>query len=122
MGSHPLNLGVRFLLEVSALVAIGYWGWSLHDGLLRLPMTLGFPTLAAALWATLTVPRDPSRSGKAPAAIPGFARLLLEWGLFVAVIWGLAHAGAPVPAWILAAVTSLHYALSYDRLRWLLTQ
>jgi hypothetical protein len=26
MSSHPLNLTLRFLLEIGALVAIGYWG------------------------------------------------------------------------------------------------
>ena len=35
MASHPLNLAVRFLLEIAALVAIGYWGFSQHSGIWR---------------------------------------------------------------------------------------
>jgi hypothetical protein len=32
MGSHPLNLAVRFALELSALAALGVWGWRQGDG------------------------------------------------------------------------------------------
>ncbi len=28
MAFNPLNLALRFLLEVAALVAMGYWGWN----------------------------------------------------------------------------------------------
>ena len=31
MGSHPINLTIRFLLELSALAAIGIWGWNQSD-------------------------------------------------------------------------------------------
>ena len=43
MGSHPLNLALRFLLEIAALVAIGYWGFSQHAGIWRFVMGLGGP-------------------------------------------------------------------------------
>jgi hypothetical protein len=29
------NDGLRFFLELSALAAVAYWGWSEHDGVLR---------------------------------------------------------------------------------------
>lgn len=32
MSQHPLNLALRFLLEIAASVAIGYWGWHQAEG------------------------------------------------------------------------------------------
>lgn len=122
MGSHPINLAVRFLLEIAALVAIGYWGWSQHEGLLRFVLAVGGPLIAAILWGTLTVPGDPSRSGKAPVPVPGLVRLVLELALFAFAAWALYDAGQPTLALILAAIVIIHYALSYDRISWLLRQ
>ena len=69
MGSHPINLALRFLLELSALFAMGVWGWRYSEGWLRFVLALSIPIIAAVLWGTFAVPDDPSRSGGAP--IPG---------------------------------------------------
>ncbi len=122
MGSHPLNLAVRFILEIAALVAIGYWGWTQHDGFVRYLLAIGGPILAAILWGTFAVPDDPSRSGKAPVPVPGIVRLALELALFAFAAWALYDAGNSLLALILAAVVVVHYALSYDRIAWLLRQ
>ncbi len=122
MGSHPINLALRFLLEMAGLVAIGYWGWSQHDGLLRFALAIGGPLLAAILWATFAVPDDPSRSGKAPVPVPGIVRLVLELAFFAFASWALYDAGNPVLSLGLAIVVVIHYALSYDRIAWLLRQ
>ena len=39
MSAHPINLALRFILELAALYALGYWGWTQHDGLVdwRMP-------------------------------------------------------------------------------------
>ena len=68
MGSHPVNLALRFLMELSALMAMAYWGWQQSDSALRIVFALGVPIVAAAVWGTLAVPGDPSRSGSAPPA------------------------------------------------------
>ena len=122
MGSHPLNLALRFLLEMVALVAIGYWGFSQHSGIWRWMLGIGFPVVAAAAWATFAVPADPSRSGEAPVPVPGVLRLALELALFGFAAWALYDAGNPALALILVAVTAVHYGLSYDRIAWLLRQ
>ena len=122
MGSHPLNLAIRFLLEIAALVAIGYWGFSQHTGIWRFVIGLGGPLLAAVLWGTFAVPDDPSRSGRAPVAVPGVLRLVLELALFGFAAWALYDAGSPLLALILAILTVTHYALSYDRVAWLIRQ
>lgn len=120
MGSHPLNLGIRFLLEIAALVAIGYWGFSQHTGILRFLLGIGLPVIPAAIWGIFAVPDDPSRSGKAPVPVPGAMRLILELALFAFAAWALYDAGSTLLAAILAGITIFHYALSYDRIAWLL--
>jgi hypothetical protein len=119
MGSHPLNLALRFLLEVAALVAIGYWGFDQYDGIWRFVVGIGGPVIAALIWGTFAVPEDPSRSGRAPVPIPGVLRLVLELSLFGFAVWALNDAGSPILALILASITIVHYALSYDRVAWL---
>ena len=94
MSQNPINLAVRFLLEIAALVAIGYWGWAQHAGILRYALVIGLPLLAAFLWGTLRVPEDASANGKAPVPVPGALRLLLELAFFGFATWGLFDAGA----------------------------
>jgi hypothetical protein len=122
VGSHPVNLAIRFLLEIAALVAIGYWGWSQHDGNLRYLLAIGGPIPAAVLWSTFAVPDDPSRSGKTPVPVPGVIRLVLELAIFAFATWALYEAGNSLLALILAAAVVVHYALSTDRIAWLLKQ
>lgn len=122
MSQHPLNLGLRFLLEVTASVAIGYWGWHQAEGPLRYAPAILLPLTAAALWGTFRVPGDASASGDAPVAVPGIVRLGFELALFAFAVWGLASEGLPTLALLLAVTALLHYVLSYDRILWLLQQ
>ncbi|MCP4419513.1 MAG: YrdB family protein [Chloroflexi bacterium] len=122
MGSHPINLAVRFLLEIAGLIAIGYWGWHQGEGGLSIIFAIGLPVIAAGLWGTFAVPEDPSRSGKAPVPIPGILRLALETAFFGFATWTLYQVGAPLLGLILVIVVLLHYAFSYDRLLWLAKQ
>jgi hypothetical protein len=122
MGFHPLNLGLRFLLELAALFAIGLWGKSLNSGFLGYIWMIVFPLLAATAWGTFRTPEDRSASRRAPVAVPGWLRLLLEIGFFAWAAWGLNQAGHPTPAAILAGIVLFHYIISYDRIGWLLRQ
>jgi hypothetical protein len=122
MGFHPLNLGLRFLLELAALFAIGIWGKSLNDGLLGYVWMVVFPILGAVAWGTFRTPDDRSASGDAPVAVPGWIRLLLEWFIFVWAVWGLLETGNWTSAYLLAGITVFHYLISYDRVTWLFNQ
>jgi len=122
MGSHPVNLIIRFLLELSALVAMGVWGWKLSEGWPRWVLAIGIPIVAAALWGTFAVPNDPSRSGAAPVPIPGFLRLILELGFFAFAAWALYDLGYLKLSWAMSIVVVLHYVISYDRILWLFSQ
>jgi hypothetical protein len=120
MAKNPLNLLIRFLLEMLALVLLGYWGWSQAGGWLRYLLAIGIPLGAAVLWGTFNVPDDPSRSGRAPVRVPGWLRLFLELAFFAFAAWGLYDAGSELFALIFAAIVLVHYAISYDRILWLL--
>jgi hypothetical protein len=120
MGSHPVNLGLRFILELFALGAMGYWGWTQHEGLARWLWTLGLPIVAAVLWGTFAVPEDPSRSGQAPVSTPGILRLLLELAIFGGGVVALYASQRGAIGLVFGIVVLLHYALSYDRILWLL--
>lgn len=119
LSNHPLNLTLRVLLELAMLVALGYWGWSQHEGILRALLTIGLPLIAATLWGVFRVNGDPK---DAPVAIPGVLRLLLEWGLFAAAVILLAAAGAATAALIFGVLVMIHYALSYEHVRWKMAQ
>lgn len=122
MANNPLNLAARFLLEVAALVALGYWGFSQFGGVLQWLIGLGLPLLAMIAWGTLRVPGDSSNNGQAPVEVPGLVRLALEalmFGLAVGLLFAADQAGWAIG---LAAALVIHYALSYDRVAWLLTQ
>ena len=120
MGSNPLNLVLRFILEIAALFALGYWGWSQHEGIWRFVWSIGLVILAAVIWGTFAVPDDPSRSGSAPLPVPGVVRLVIELVLFAAGTWAFIASGQPMWGAALGLFTVIHYVLSYDRVIWLL--
>ena len=122
MGTHPANLVVRFLLEMSALFIMGLWGWHRRDDGLRILVALAIPLFAAVIWGTFAVPNDPTRSGSAPIPVPGILRLALECGFFAFAAWALSDLRFSRLTAIFGVVATVHYALSYDRIRWMVGQ
>lgn len=120
MGFHPVNLAIRFLLELSALAAMGFWAWHQSDDPERFAFALLVPLVAAAAWGVFAVPGDRSRSGKAPVAVPGAVRLGVEAAFFAFAVFALYKAGSKSFSAILAVAASVHYVASYDRVAWLL--
>jgi hypothetical protein len=119
MSSHPINLTVRFLLELAVLLAVGIWGWQQGAGWLSFALAVGLPVGAALVWGTFRVPNDP---GPAPVAVPGLVRLVFELALFTFATWALYQVGFVTFAWIFGVVAAVHYLTSYDRILWLLKQ
>ncbi len=122
MGTHPANLAVRFLLEVSAFLILGFWGWHRRDDGFRILVAMAVPLLGAVLWGTFAVPNDPTRSGSAPVPVPGVLRLALELGYFAFATYALYDRKLAILAAIFGTAVVLHYLLSYDRIRWLIGQ
>lgn len=111
MNTNPVNLAVRFMLEIAMLIALGYWGWHL-SGAGRYVAVAGLPIAAAVLWGMFRIPNDPK---PAPVAIPGILRLLLEWGLFGFAAWALYDLGHSTVSIALSVIVIVHYFVSYDR-------
>lgn len=121
MAYHPLNLALRFILELAALAAMAQFGWKMSHGHMRWAAAIVLPLIAATLWAVFAVPEDPSRSGAAPVPVPGTLRLALELAFFGFATWTLYATKAHTLSAVLGGLALLHYAASHDRLRWLLS-
>lgn len=120
MSQNPINLGVRFILELVMLYALGLWGWKGHEGPWRYFLMIALPLVAALVWGVFRVPEDASASGGAPIPVPGWLRLLLEVFLFGFATWAFFASGATTAGWVFGGVTLLHYLVSYDRIGWML--
>lgn len=107
------NEALRFVLEVAALGAMAFWGWTAFAGLARVVVTIGLPIVAALAWATFRFPGDPN---PAPVAVPGVVRLALEFIVFGTAAFLLYLAGQPALAVVLAALVVAHYVIGYRRI------
>lgn len=112
MASNPLNLALRFVLELLALGGLALLGWTLGGEDWRLVPAIAIPVAAAAAWGTFRIPNDP---GPAPVAVPGPIRLGLEIAVFGGSVLGFAVAGHETAALLIGAVMVGHYVASYDR-------
>jgi len=119
---HPVNLGLRFLLELAALAGIGLWAWRLAPGWAGWAVAIAAVAAAAALWGMFNVPGDPSRSGAAPVPVPGTVRLALELALLfggAAALWASGNLRAGI---IIGLLVLVHYIWGHERVAWLLRQ
>jgi len=117
---HSINLAVRFVLEVLALIAMGVWGWRQSDESFRLLVALAIPIVLAIVWGTFNVPGDPSRGGSAPIVVSGVIRLIVELGIFAVVTWALYNIGYTKLSLFFIFTVVVHYIVSYERIMWLL--
>jgi hypothetical protein len=113
MSKNPLVLTLMFLLELAMLAALAYWGWTQHEGLLRVLLAIGLPLIAAVLWGVFRIPGEPN---DAVVAVRGLVRLVLELGLFALAVFLLAASNQPTTAAIFGGLVLLEYALCYDRI------
>lgn len=106
-----LILAVRFLLELAALAALGYWGFRAGAGgglPMKLLLGLGVPLAAAVLWGAFIAPK-----ASFPVTVP--IRILLEAAVFgsaAAALYASGHARLALVFVIVAVVDSaLVYSL-----------
>ncbi len=101
------NLALRFLLELCALGALGYWGFKTGGGAVaKITLGIGAPLVAAVVWGAFLSPR-------AAVALPGALVLLLQ-----ALVFGLAAAclvatGHPRLALVFGVVVVVNAVLMY---------
>lgn len=117
------NLALRFLLELAALYGFGALAWTFGGTtLIKIVLAAVAVGIAAAIWGTFNVPGDPSRSGNAPVVVPGVLRLAIELAILFSGAYALHMAGMSRAAIVLAVLITLHYALSGERIGWLLAR
>ena len=119
---NAANLGLRFLLELAALGGFGFFAWQAGSGPWRVVLAVAAVIAAMTLWAVFAVPGDPSRSGGAPVPVPGAVRLALELAILLGGAWAWHAGGQTLAGAAIAALVLLHYALSFERIAWLLRQ
>lgn len=114
-GYHPVNLGFRFILELTALFGLGWWGTDIFYQPLRWLGALIVVVFASVVWGTFRKPGDGSASGEALVAIPGWLRLGLEIAFFGLAILGYYFNASVFVAGIFAVLVFVHYLFSVDR-------
>ncbi len=99
------NLGVRFVLELLALVALGYWGFHLNAPVpARVLAGIGAPLAAAVLWGLFASPR-------AAVALPTLGKAAVQVLVFAAAVAALAAAGRWMWTAVFGAVAAVNAAL-----------
>lgn len=116
------TLALRFLLELAALAGLAALAWEIAPERWQWLAAVTLSMAGAMAWGLFNVPGDPSRSGKAPVAVPGVIRLAVELALLFGGAVGWIIAGQPVVGVALGALVVVHYLTTMPRLRWLLRQ
>ena len=87
--SRSVNLLLRFLVELTALAGLAFWGWSAaHSATGRVVLAIATPTVAAWLWGMYAAPASAHR-------LKGVARLAVEWLVLGGAALATAVAGLP---------------------------
>lgn len=113
------NLTLRFGLELAALAGLGLAAWKLTPGPLRWGAVIIVPIAAAAVWGVFNVLDDPSRSGAAPIEVNGWTRLTIEFLILAGGAAAIAVAGRRDIAIAFTVLIAFHYAVSLNRIEWL---
>jgi hypothetical protein len=97
------NLALRFLLELCALAALGYWGFQTGQSLLvKIGLAIAAPLLAAVVWGAFIAPR-------AAVPVPTWLWLVLQVLIFGCAAAGLVATGHGILAgvFVLAVVINI---------------
>jgi Protein of unknown function (DUF2568) len=101
------NLALRFLLELCALGALGYWGFNAGNATIaRIALGVGTPLVAAVVWGTFVSPR-------APVELPGALVVVLQALVFGSAAAGLAASGHRTLALVFVVVVLINVVLMY---------
>jgi hypothetical protein len=101
---------------------MGWWGYDTGDGVSSYALMMGVPLAAVVIWGVFAVPGDPSRGGQGLVPVSGWIRLAIEAAVFGFGVWALHDLNQNGWAIALGSATALHYAISWDRIRWLIRQ
>jgi hypothetical protein len=101
------NLALRFLLELCALGALGYWGFKTGSATLaKIGLGIGAPLVAAVVWAIFVSPQ-------ASVQLPGILVLVLQVLVFGGAAVGLVVTGHRSLALVFGALVIINAVLMY---------
>jgi hypothetical protein len=101
------NLLLRFLLELLALGALGYWGFMTGSATLtKVALGVGAPLVAAVVWGTFLSPR-------APVQLPWGVVLVLQAVVFASAAAALAATGNRTLALVFGVIVVTNAILMY---------
>lgn len=104
---RDINLGLRFILELTALVALAIWGFGASDQIVvQLILGFGAPAMAIAVWGTFVSP-------KAPRRLEDPARIGIEVVIFGLGALAFAAAGLLGPGVVLALAAAISLVLMF---------
>jgi hypothetical protein len=98
-----VNLALRFLLELGALVAVGYWGWKTGDGAMRWVLMVGGVAGVIVVWALFVSPNPTIE-----LAMP--LRLVIElvvWAAAAAALWAAGQTRLAVIFFVVAVISGV---------------
>ena len=81
------NLLLKFLLELAALAAFGYWGASAASGALAVVLAVAVPAAMVVLWGAFAAPNSARR-------LPAATRVPFELTVFALAALALVGAGS----------------------------
>ena len=101
------NLLLRFILELCALGALGYWGFKTESATItKIALGVGTPLVAAVAWGVFVSPR-------APVELPGLVVLLLQVLVFGSAAAALVATGHRTLAIVFGVIVVTNAVLMY---------
>ena len=100
------NLGLRFILELAAIAATAYWGFTTASGTTSVLLGLAAPALVIVVWGLFVSP-------KRTFDLPQPLRFGIELAVFAGAAVALAAAGRTALAIVLAVLALVSGALNY---------
>lgn len=113
--------GIRTIVDLSLFASVGYavQTW-LGGNVLAWIVAIGVVLLIAATWIGLRVPGDVGLPVPVTISISGRTRLLLELTITAIAAYGLWTTVSRAAGETLLTLVGVHYAVTWDRVRWLL--
>lgn len=120
MKRHPFDRALSAVIEVTAVLAYGFWAWAVHDGFTRYAWSFLAFLIAWVVWDVFRVPGDGAVKPRVP--VPGWVRLIIEAGYFTGAGTALVAAGAEAAGIVFMLLVAVHYSLTHRRVLWLLRE
>jgi hypothetical protein len=107
------------VVDLLIFAGLGYWGYHLASGPVRLALAVFMPAMCGVLWLTCGVPQDPLSDSRPIVPVSGTVRLLLEVVILGVAAFGIWTAGSRAGSETLLTAAGLCYGVTWERLVWL---